>query len=89
MNREHIETLLCGISNNQMADVISMMVTLSTMLDQALDALSSFASYALYAALTAIQALSVFTGLKPELIAAGVGGFFIFVVVLKLGFAVK
>jgi hypothetical protein len=33
--------------------------------------------------------LSAFTGLKPELIAAGIGGLLIFVLVLKLGLAVK
>lgn len=65
------------------------MPTLSTLLDQASDVLSSFASHALYAAFNGIQALSAFTGLKPELIAAGMGGFLIFIVVLKLGFAIK
>lgn len=65
------------------------MPTWSTLLDRALDVLSSFGSHALYAAQTGILSLSAFTGLKPELIAAGVGGFVIFVVVLKLGFAVK
>jgi hypothetical protein len=65
------------------------MPTWSTLLDRALDVLSSFGSHALYAAKTGILALSASTGFKPELIAAGVGGFAIFVVVLKLGFAVK
>ena len=54
-----------------------------------LDVLSSFASHALYAANTGILSLSAFTGLKPELIAAGIGGLLIFVLVLKLGLAVK
>ena len=64
------------------------MPTWSTLLDT-LDVLSSFASHALYAANTGILSLSAFTGLKPELIAAGIGGLLIFVLVLKLGFAVK
>jgi len=57
------------------------MPTLSNLLVQASDTLSSCASHALYAAVTGIQALSVLTGLNPELLAAGVGGFLIFVVV--------
>jgi hypothetical protein len=65
------------------------MVTWSNLLDQASDMLSSFASHAMYAALAGVQTLSVFTGLKPEVIVAGIGGFLIFVVVLKLGFALK
>ena len=65
------------------------MPTWSTLLDRALDMLSAFATHALYAANTGILALSASTGFKPELIAAGVGGFIIFVVVMKLGFAVK
>jgi hypothetical protein len=64
------------------------MPTWPTLLN-ALDVISSFASRALYAANTGLLSLSAFTGLKPELIAAGVGGFFIFVVVLKFGLAVK
>jgi len=64
------------------------MRTWSTLQD-ALDVISSFASRALYAANTGMLSLSAFTGLKPELIAAGVAGFLIFVVVLKFGLAAK
>jgi hypothetical protein len=70
-------------------DYLLSMPTLSDLLDQASDTFSSLASHAMYAAFAGIQTLSVFTGLRPEVIAAGIGGFLIFVVVLKLGIAVK
>ncbi len=64
------------------------MPTWLTLLD-ALDEISSFTSHALYAVNTGILSVSALTGLRPELIAAGVCGFFIFVGVLKFGLAAK
>ena len=61
----------------------------SDLLDRASNVLSSFASNAFDAARSGILALSELTGLKPEVVAAGLGGFVIFVVVLRLASAIK
>jgi hypothetical protein len=66
-----------------------LMPTWSDLLDRASTILSSFASHTFEAAKSGLLALSQVIGLKPELIAAGVGGFVIFVVVLRLGLAIK